>query len=192
MKTVQMTIDEDLIAQVDRAARRLKTTRSGFTRQALRDALKRLWRCSAKPGIAVATPRTRFGPRSSTCGLPSRCGRSETRRCALVSFSGADKRRPVVILTRDSILEYLAEVTIAPITSTVRDIPTEVVLGPSDGLPRACAINLDHVQTVPKARIGGVVTTLTSARMHEVRDALLFALGYWDRIGLPHLILTPC
>lgn len=93
-------------------------------------------------------------------------------------FPTPDKRRPVVVLTRDSVIEYLGEVTIAPITSTVRDIPSEVVLGPADGLPRPCAINLDHVQTVSKARLGGLIATLPAARLHEVREALLFALGY--------------
>lgn len=93
-------------------------------------------------------------------------------------FQAPDKRRPVLLLTRDSVLEYLEEVTIAPITSTIRDIPSEVVLGPADGLPRTCAINLDHVQTVPKTRLGGLIATLPSPRMQEVREALLFALGY--------------
>ncbi|HXH90546.1 MAG TPA: type II toxin-antitoxin system PemK/MazF family toxin [Thermoanaerobaculia bacterium] len=93
-------------------------------------------------------------------------------------FQNPDKRRPVVVLTRDAMLDYLSEVTIVPITSTVRDIPSEVILGPEDGMPRRCAINLDHVQTVSKGRLGGIVATLPSARMIEVRDALLFALGY--------------
>jgi len=93
-------------------------------------------------------------------------------------FRAPDKRRPVVILTRDSVLEYLNEVTIAPITSTIREIPSEVVVGPEDGVPRLCAINLDHVQTVSKDQLGGIVATLPSARMVEVREALLFALGY--------------
>jgi mRNA interferase MazF len=93
-------------------------------------------------------------------------------------FAKPDKRRPVVVLTRDSVLEYLGEVTIAPITSVIRDIPSEVVLGPGDGMPRDCAVNLDHVQTVAKGRIGPVITTLSSARMAHVRAALLFALGF--------------
>src|SRR5436190_14758542 len=91
-------------------------------------------------------------------------------------FQTPDKRRPVVVLTRDSVLDYLGEVTVAPITSTIRDIPSEVVIGPEDGVPRLCAINLDHVQTVSKDRLGGIVATLPAARMIEVRDALLFAL----------------
>ena len=93
-------------------------------------------------------------------------------------FSRPDKKRPVVILTRDSVLEYLGEVTIAPITSTIRDIPSEVALGLADGLPRDCAVNLDHVQTVSRVRLGGLIATLPSQRMIEVRNALLFALGF--------------
>jgi len=93
-------------------------------------------------------------------------------------FSKPDKKRPVLILTRDSALAFLGEVTVAPLTSTVRDIPSEVALTGADGLPRACAINLDHVQTVSRARIGSVIATLPSSRMAEVRAALLFALGF--------------
>lgn len=92
-------------------------------------------------------------------------------------FSAPDKRRPVVILTRDSILEYLAEITIAPITSTIRDIPSEVVLTKQDGMPRDCAANLDHLQTVSRKRIGSLITTLPAERMREFRSAVLFALG---------------
>ena len=93
-------------------------------------------------------------------------------------FSRPDKKRPVVILTRDSVLEYLGEVTIAPITNTIRDIPSEVALGLADGLPRECAVNLDHVQTVSRGRLGGLIATLPSQRMIEVRNTLLFALGF--------------
>jgi mRNA interferase MazF len=91
-------------------------------------------------------------------------------------FAAPDKRRPVVVLTRDSGLEFLHEVTIAPVTSTIRDIPTEVVLDESDGMPRPCAINLDHLQTVPKDHLAGTVTTLRESRMQEVARALEFAL----------------
>ena len=54
-------------------------------------------------------------------------------------FARPDKKRPVVILTRDSALEFLGEVTVAPVTSRIREIPTEVVLGIRDGMPRDCA-----------------------------------------------------
>ena len=93
------------------------------------------------------------------------------------TFRPPDKRRPVLILTRDSVAGALGELTVAPLTSTIREIPSEVVLGPSDGLAQESAINLDHLQTIPKARIGAVITSLSGARMEEVRRALLFALG---------------
>lgn len=93
-------------------------------------------------------------------------------------FSRPDKRRPVLILTRDSALSFLGEVTVAPVTSTIRDIPSEVVLAAGDGMARECAVNLDHVQTVSRRRIGALVTTLGPGRMREVGAALLFALGF--------------
>jgi len=93
-------------------------------------------------------------------------------------FPQPNKRRPVLILTRDSALGILGDVTVGPITSTIRDIPTEVVLDEADGMPRPCAVNLDHVQTVPQAKIGAVVTRLPSGKMDQVRAALLFALGF--------------
>ena len=73
------------------------------------------------------------------------------------TFAQPDKRRPVVILTRDAVLDYLGEVTVAPVTSTIRDIPSEVLLSRLDGMPRDCAINLDHIQTVSKGRIGTLI-----------------------------------
>lgn len=93
-------------------------------------------------------------------------------------FSRPDKRRPVLILTRSSALEFLGEVTIAPITTRIREIPTEVVLGSADGMARECAINLDHLQTVARGEIGALITTLPPSRLEEVEAALLFALGF--------------
>jgi len=92
-------------------------------------------------------------------------------------FRAPDKRRPVLVLTRNSALEFLGEVTVAPVTSTIRDIPSEVRLTPADGMPRECAVNLDHVQTVDRAKVGPLITTVRLAKMSEVRGALLFALG---------------
>jgi mRNA interferase MazF len=91
-------------------------------------------------------------------------------------FQSPDKKRPVLILTRDSILEYLGEVTIAPVTTTIRDISSEVFLSKSDGMPRDCVINFDHIQTVSKGRIGSLITTLSSEKLKQVREAVLFAL----------------
>ncbi len=92
-------------------------------------------------------------------------------------FRPPDKQRPVLILTRDSVLGYLGEVTVAPITSTIRDIPSEIVLSKSDGLPKECAINFDHIQTVPKGKIGALITTLPAEKLVKVREAVMFALS---------------
>lgn len=92
-------------------------------------------------------------------------------------FTQPDKKRPVLILTRDSTLEFLGDVTIAPITSTVRDIPSEVSLSKQDGMTRECAINCDHIQTVSKRKIGALLTSLPPQKMQEVSRALRFALN---------------
>jgi mRNA interferase MazF len=91
-------------------------------------------------------------------------------------FKTPDKKRPVLILTRDSIMEYLGEVTVAPITSTVRDIPSEIFLTKQDGMAKDCAINFDHIQTVSIGRIGSQVTTLSKDNLERVSEAIQFAL----------------
>lgn len=92
-------------------------------------------------------------------------------------FLTPDKKRPILILTRDSVLEYLGEVTIAPITTTVRNIPSEAFLSKSNGLPQDCAVNCDHLQTVSKKKIGSLITSLPPSKMIEVGRAVRFALN---------------
>ncbi len=94
-------------------------------------------------------------------------------------FAPPDKKRPVLILTRDSILQYLGEVTVAPITTTVREIPSEVFLSRNDGMQRDCAVNCDHIQTVSKGKVGTLITHLSSAHMSAVTKAVGFALNLW-------------
>jgi mRNA interferase MazF len=91
-----------------------------------------------------------------------------------------DKKRPVLILTRDSAIGVLNSVTVAPITSTIRNIPTEVVLTEDDGLPSTCAANFDNLQTVPKSNIGNCIARLTTRKMQEAGAAVSFALGFED------------
>jgi mRNA interferase MazF len=93
------------------------------------------------------------------------------------SFKSPDKRRPVLILTRDSAIRVLGSVTVAPITSTIRGIPTEVALTEDDGVPAACAVNFDNLQTVPKARMGPRITRLSAQKMRQAASAASFALG---------------
>lgn len=92
-------------------------------------------------------------------------------------FNHPDKKRPIVLLTRNSILEYLGEVTVAPVTSTIRGIPSEVLLSRRDGMHNDCAINCDHIQTVSKTNIGSVITTLSKEKLVEIRNAISFALN---------------
>jgi mRNA interferase MazF len=91
-------------------------------------------------------------------------------------FKSPDKKRPVLILTRNSILEYLGEVTVAPITSTIRDIPSEVLIAKSDGMPGDCVINFDHIQTVSESKVGSLISVLSPERLKEVREAIFFSL----------------
>ena len=91
-------------------------------------------------------------------------------------FQAPDKKRPILILTRDSILDYLGEMTVAPVTSTIRDIPSEVFLSQEDGVKKDCVVNLDHIQTVSKKKIGARLTSLSRNKMKSVGQAIRFAL----------------
>lgn len=92
-------------------------------------------------------------------------------------FQAPDKKRPILILTRTAILNHLGEVTVAPLTSTIRDIPSEVVLTAKDGVSRDSAVNCDHIQTVSKSKLGPVITVLSNEKMKQVSEAIHFALA---------------
>ena len=94
------------------------------------------------------------------------------------SFPRPDRRRPVLVLTRQEMIGRLSTVTVAPITSTVRDTPSEVVVGPEVGLKQVCAINLHHVSTVPLAGLRGFVGTVSQDVLDQVEAAMRFALGF--------------
>jgi mRNA interferase MazF len=88
-----------------------------------------------------------------------------------------EKRRPALILTRDEAIPVMQKVVIAYLTSRIRDIPTEVRLGPEDGMPRECAASFDNLRAVPKALLAEPLASLSGARMHEVCRALAIATG---------------
>ena len=81
------------------------------------------------------------------------------------------------MLTRDSAIGYLTTVTVAPITSTIRGAPSEVVLDAEDGMKAPCAVNLHNAVTVSQERLGRRVAQLSSVRMNEICAALGFSLG---------------
>jgi mRNA interferase MazF len=95
----------------------------------------------------------------------------------LYSFGAPDKKRPVVVLTRSSAVAYLSTVTVAPITSAIRGVPSEVVLNEEDGMKASCAVNLHNVVTVSLDRLGKRMAQLSSPRMDEICAALRFSLG---------------
>lgn len=93
------------------------------------------------------------------------------------AFSHPDKRRPVLVLTRQEVIGLLHTVMVAPITSTIRGAPSEVRVGVAEGLKQPSAVNLDHVQTVERSRLVGYVGHLTAEKMGEVCRALAIATG---------------
>ena len=95
-------------------------------------------------------------------------------------FKAPDKRRPVLILSRQEVIPLLHTVMVAPITSTRRGAPSEVPVGVAEGLKRDSAVNLDHVQTVERARLVSFVGSVNAARMRDVCRALAVATGCAD------------
>ena len=106
--------------------------------------------------------------------MAERVARGEIR---LFRFTPPDKQRPVVVLTRDSIIDRLARVTVAPVTSTIRGVASEVALGTEDGLKQSCAVNLHNIITVPKEGLGRRVAQLDERRLDQICAAIAFALG---------------
>jgi mRNA interferase MazF len=105
--------------------------------------------------------------------VAGRLSRGDVHLC---KFAPPDKQRPVLILTRHSALGHLSTVTVAPITSTVRDVPSEVVLDEDDGMKSRCAINLHNAVTISQERLGRRVLSLNRQRMQEVCAAVRFSL----------------
>jgi mRNA interferase MazF len=106
--------------------------------------------------------------------MAGRIARGDVR---LYQFAPPDKQRPVVVITRESAVEYLSTATVAPITSTIRGVPSEVVLDESDGMKTPCAANLHNVVTVSQQRLGKRVARLSNSRMIEICTALRFSIG---------------
>lgn len=94
------------------------------------------------------------------------------------TFKDPDKRKPVLVLTRNTALSFLTAVTVAPITTTIRKIPSELYLDQEDGLSESCAANFDNIFTVPKTHVDDLITTLSFEKMLEAEKAIRFALGF--------------
>jgi len=123
-----------------------------------------------------------FGGRS---GVGARDGPACAQRCALgrcmrrgeVWWAHIDKRRPVVLLSRDEAYAVRALVIVAPVSTTVRGLAVEVKVGKAEGLPRQGVINCDYLVTIPKTDLVERAGSLNAGKLVHVGDALRFALG---------------
>ena len=99
------------------------------------------------------------------------------------TFKLPDKRRPVLILTRNEVVDQLNEMIVVPATRTIRGLATEVVLLPEDGMPVPSALNFDHIALAQRDRLGPVICMFPSERWPEVRTALLVACGFANEVA---------
>lgn len=88
----------------------------------------------------------------------------------------AAKARPYLVLTRDEAIPVLRTILVAPVSRTVRGIPTEVLLGSEEGLPSECVATLDNVLTIPKAMLSRRMGALAQGRRREPCEALRAAI----------------
>jgi len=95
----------------------------------------------------------------------------------LHTFAPPDKRRPVVILSRQGVIGLLRTVIVAPVTSTIRGLPSEVPVGIPEGLKQPSAVNLDHVQTVEQKHLKQFVGSLSAEKLEDACRALAVATG---------------
>lgn len=112
-----------------------------------------------------------------------RLGERELKRGEIrwYTFHHPDKRRPVLILSRDEVIDRLNEIIVVPVTRTIRGLRTELILTPDDGMPVACALNFDHVSLAQRERIGAILCHLPPPRWQQVRQALLLACGFEEQ-----------
>ena len=85
--------------------------------------------------------------------------------------------RPVVLLSRDEAYEVRNSVTVAQVTTTIRDIPVEVELDEKDGLPQKCVVNLDTITTIRKSLLLKKVSLLRPEKIDLIDTAIKFALA---------------
>lgn len=98
----------------------------------------------------------------------------------MVAFAPPDKERPVLVLSRQAVIPLLRTVMVAPVTSAIHGVPSEVVVGVEHGLKHTSAVNLDHVQTVERSRLRRFLGRLDDAMMARVCEALAIAVGCDD------------
>lgn len=97
-------------------------------------------------------------------------------------FKEPNKERPVLILTRTDLIPLLNTVTVAEITTSIRNNDAELWLDETDGMAQRCAVNFVNIQTLPKSKIGRIITHLPDDRWVDVREAVDFIFNF-KRVG---------
>ena len=95
----------------------------------------------------------------------------------MYAFATPDKKRPVLVISRQSVIPLLRTVMVAPVTSAIHGVPSEVLVGTEHGLKHKSAVNLDHIQTVDRSRLSGFIGHLNDETMDQVCRALVIATG---------------
>lgn len=95
----------------------------------------------------------------------------------MLRFARPDKRRPVLVVSRQVALDHLDTAVVAPVTTTIRGLRSEVRVGPAEGLKKDSVVNIDHLFTVRQSQLKRLVGHLDASRMREVCDAVAIALG---------------
>ena len=94
------------------------------------------------------------------------------------TFALPDKRRPVLILTRNEVIDHLNEIIVVPVTRTIRGLVTEVILSRTTGCLVVSALNFDHIALAQRSRICNVLCSLPEERWSEVQQAVMIACGF--------------
>lgn len=92
-----------------------------------------------------------------------------------ICLATLDKTRPVLVLTREAARGAMTKVTVAPITSTVKGLSSEVPLDERNGVDHACAVSLDNVVTIPSSLLGRTIGVLTPDQERELAIAVVLA-----------------
>lgn len=96
-----------------------------------------------------------------------------------IHVANLDKSRPVLVLTRPLVRPHLSNVTVAPITTTIRGLSTEVTVGPRNGLNRECVISCDNITTIPADSLGRQLGLLLAEQEPELTEAIHHAFDLW-------------
>lgn len=181
METIQIVLDKKLLDAADQAARRTKRNRSALVRDALREHLPKLELRAKELRDREGYARVPVKDHEWQVWEAEAEWPAEQPEVTFACFPSLRQIRAglcsLLVLTRESAIRYLSTVTVAAITSTIRGVPSEVILTQEDGMKRRCAVNLHNSITVFQQRLGTRVAQLSPPRMNKVCSALRFSLG---------------